>query len=155
MYAATAGGVFRSIDGGAIWVAEGVPPTNIRDLAIDENADKVYAAVEGTGVFATFDSFEAPPVPTLSLDFSEYCIGQPWTLQVRGAQADSFIRLVGVSNSQAWEIATWNRTDGSGRYDERGTFSAASEGRHTLYVEIDGASSNDVSFRVSDCRLSK
>ena len=82
---------------------------------------------------------------------NEYCPGQSWSLKVSGAQADTTMRLFGVSNAQVWEIAAWNRTDANGRYEESGTFSRGTESWHMLYVEIDGASSNDVSFRVSNC----
>jgi hypothetical protein len=152
MYAATDGGVFRSPDHGATWTIEsGIPHAIVSDLAIDSSANKVYAAVRSSGVFATFDSFDATPVPALILDSTEYCLGQSWSLKVSGAQADTTMRLFGVSNAQVWEIAAWNTTDANGRYEDSGTFSRGTEGRHMLYVEIDGASSNDVSFRVSNC----
>jgi photosystem II stability/assembly factor-like uncharacterized protein len=152
IYAATYAGVLRSTDGGVSWIAESsVPQTFVRDLAIDGTANKVCAAVSRSGVFATFDSVEPTPVPTLTLDSAEYCIGQSWTLKVSGGQPGTAIRLLGFSNAHSWEIEAWNRTDADGSYGERGVFSLTTKGRHMLYVEIDGASSNDVSFRVSDC----
>jgi hypothetical protein len=105
-------------------------------------------------VLATFDSFDAtpvPPVPLLRLDSSEYCTGQSWTLNVNAAQASAAIHLFGNSNGQVWEISEWSKTDVNGSYEARGTFAKEAAGRHTLYVDVDGATSNDVSYRVTDC----
>jgi hypothetical protein len=63
--------------------------------------------------------------------------------------ANSTIRLIGISNGQAWDVNEWGKTDAIGVHAATGTFAKETEGRHTLYVDVDGATSNDVSFLVS------
>jgi hypothetical protein len=70
---------------------------------------------------------------------------------VSGAESNSAIHLFGNSNGQTWEIDAWDKTNALGAYEATGTFFKDSEGRHTLYVDVDGVTSNDVSFRVLDC----
>jgi hypothetical protein len=49
-------------------------------------------------------------------------------------------------------LGMFKSTDECGRaYEATGTFMKESQGRHFLYVDVDGATSNDVSIRVSDC----
>jgi hypothetical protein len=42
-------------------------------------------------------------------------------------------------------------TNAIGAFEVTGSFSKESEGHHTLYIDVDGATSNDVSFRVFQC----
>jgi hypothetical protein len=91
--------------------------------------------------------------PVLSLSSTNYCLGAPWNLRVQSLAPDSSIRLVGTSNGKPWEIADWRKTDDSGNYSETAAFPPGSEGDHTLYVEIDGRVSNEVSFSVTRCEI--
>src|SRR5262249_46597055 len=85
VYAATSGGVFRTTDGGAMWLVPGRGLTNPSPLgvAVDpQNAQVVYAGTDGSGVFKSTDggaswqpasgSFDAPlafsSVPALIVD---------------------------------------------------------------------------------------
>ena len=150
LYAAT-GGLFKSTDGGVSWTYESSVRGGVSSFAIDRNSNRKYATVRGVGVYATFDSpQQETPVPLLTLN-STGCIGQSWSLKVSAAQANAAIHLFGNSNGQAWEVNEWSKTDAIGVYAVTGTFAKETEGRHTLYVDVDGASSNDVSVRVFDC----
>jgi photosystem II stability/assembly factor-like uncharacterized protein len=151
-YAGTRYGLFKSSDRGANWVLEdGFPQTDIRDLVVTSDPNKKYAATAGGGVFSTFASIESVRIPTLSMNSTTYCLGQPWTLRVNGASPGAAIHLLGVSNGQEWQIPEWAKADANGNYEHRGTFEPGSEGSHSVYADVDGASSNDAAFRVSPC----
>jgi hypothetical protein len=150
LYAAT-GGLFKSTDGGASWTYESAVRGAVSSLAVDRKSNRKYAVAQGVGVYATFDSPpQETPVPSLALS-STACIGNTWTLKVTGAQANFPIHLFGNTDGKTWEVNDWSKTDANGVYEVTGAFDKASEGRHTLYVDVDGATSNDVSFRVSSC----
>jgi N-acetylneuraminic acid mutarotase len=90
-------------------------------------------------------------IPLLTLNSTSFCIGDPWSLMViRSARAAS-VRLLGVSNGAAWEIARWGVTDQDGSFSANGTMASGTEGTHTLSVEISGIRSNALSFAVSKC----
>ena len=150
LYAAT-GRLFRSTDGGVSWTNESGVRGGVSSFAIDRNSNRKYATVRGGGVYATFDSPpQEPRLPSLALN-STGCIGQSWNLKVSGAESNFAIHLFGNSNGQTWKIDEWSETNALGAYEATGTFSKGSEGRHTLWVDVDGATSNDLSFRVLDC----
>jgi photosystem II stability/assembly factor-like uncharacterized protein len=88
----------------------------------------------------------------LTLDRSDYCIGDPWKLDIANAPTGAAIRLLGISNSVSWEIQDWAITDQAGHYSTTGTFDEDAQGLHQLSVEIAGMSSNAFSLSVSNCR---
>ena len=58
IFAATSGGVFKSVDGGGSWSAAntGLPETNVTTLAIDQAAPQtVYVGTDTSGVFKSMD----------------------------------------------------------------------------------------------------
>ncbi len=56
MYAGTVGGVFKTVNGGATWVASGPTNASVRALAIDPiNPSTVYAGT-GNGIYKTIDA---------------------------------------------------------------------------------------------------
>jgi photosystem II stability/assembly factor-like uncharacterized protein len=149
LYAAT-GSLFKSTDGGVSWSYESDVRGSVSSVAIDRNSNRKYATVWSGGVYATFDSPpQETPRPLLTLN-STGCIGQIWNLKVN-AQTNSAIYLFGNSNAQTWEIEEWGKTNAIGAYEATGTFANGNQGRHILYVDVDGATSNDVSFRVANC----
>jgi hypothetical protein len=88
----------------------------------------------------------------LTLDRSDYCVGDPWKLDVANAPTGAAIRLLGISNSVPWEIQDWATTDQVGHFSTTGTFKEVTKGLHQLSVEISGMSSNAFSFSVSNCK---
>jgi photosystem II stability/assembly factor-like uncharacterized protein len=152
VFAGTDSGLFKSANGGSSWVFEsGVPSSSITGLAVDRMG-RIYAATSGGGVFATFESPNVTPEPSLTLGSTEFCTGQSWHLAVSGARANSTVRLMGISNGEAWDVNEWGKTDAIGVHAATGAFARETEGRHTVYIDVDGATSNDVSFLVSPCR---
>jgi photosystem II stability/assembly factor-like uncharacterized protein len=153
LYARSDNALFKTTNGGVSWNAESsiTEGYRVEDLAIESNTGRPYVATSGGGVFSIFDASQTTRVPSLALDSTEYCSGKPWSLSISGARPDSTIDLSGNSNGQAWELNLWRKTDGNGGHEEKGTFVKGTEGRHMLYVDVDGASSNDVSFRIRDC----
>jgi photosystem II stability/assembly factor-like uncharacterized protein len=152
LYASTYDSLFKTTNGGVSWnVESGISGGYVAGLAMESNTGRLYVATNAAGVFSIFDSSETTRVPSLAIDSTDYCIGKSWSLSINGAQPDSAIHLLGNSNGQAWEINSWRKTDGNGSHEEKGSFVEGTEGRHMLYVDVEGASSNDVSFQISDC----
>ena len=81
-----------------------------------------------------------------------YSIGASWSLKLGNGPPNTRVRLLGTSNGQFWEIPEWRRTDGIGILEVEGKFAEGAEGSHTLKVEIGGATSNPISFVVSNCK---
>jgi hypothetical protein len=150
LYISTSGGgVFKSGDGGASWSSFNEGLTNLEVPALAKAPDDpitLYAGTSG-GVFRIIDD-----TPALTLESKEYCIGEPWRLTLRNGAPNASVRLLGTSNARSWEIPIWSQTDASGTFTAEGTFAEGTEGSHTLRVEIDGVSSNSVSFVVSNCK---
>jgi hypothetical protein len=158
LYISTSGnGVFKSGDGGASWSSfnEGLTNLEVRVLAkAPDDPITLYAGTSG-GVFRTGGVFRIiDDTPTLTLESKEYCIGKPWRLTLRNGAHNASVRLLGTSNARSWEIPIWHQTDASGAFTVEGTFEEGTEGSHTLRVEINGVSSNSVSFVVSNCSRS-
>lgn len=89
---------------------------------------------------------------TLSLDSTSYCVGASWSLRVSSAAPNASVRLLGASNGTSWEIPQWAITDANGNFSTSGIMPNGTEGTYTLRVEINGVSSNAVSFVVSNCK---
>jgi photosystem II stability/assembly factor-like uncharacterized protein len=151
LYAATQTGLFKTMDGATSWVVEsGVPRSVVMDVAIDRSSHRKYAVVSNAGVFATLEPGQEAPVPVLTYT-STGCTGQSWSLKVNSAQHNAVIRLFGNSNGKAWEVNEWAKTDAHGAYEATGSFAKEDMGHHILYLDVDGATSNDVIVDVSNC----
>jgi|SRR5215467_10123606 len=59
--------------------------------------------------------------PTISIDFSQYCIGDSWKFRLSNGVPNTLVHLLGNSNGQSWEIADWGRTDTAGNFTQEGT----------------------------------
>jgi len=103
-----------------------------------------------------FDVLQAgaiqPQTPVLSLNSTTYCVGSSWILGATNALPNSSVRLIGTSNGTSWSFPGWTTTDAAGNLSQTGTFANGTQGTHTLTVEIDGKTSNTVSFAISDCK---
>jgi hypothetical protein len=91
-------------------------------------------------------------IPVLTLNSSNYCIGDPWTLVVTRSLRAASVQLLGLSNGASWEIPKWGLTTDDGSFRANGFFAAETAGTHSLRVEISGIRSNRLSFAVSTCR---
>jgi hypothetical protein len=145
VYAATANGPFKSVDGARSWFAirEGLG-TELTAIAGDLALCKMYVGA-GNGVFET----DIGPVLTLH---SDLCVGSAWSLVVSHAGGNVPIRLVGMSDGVSWEVPNWSVTNGAGMSTASGTFPSYAEGSHQLRVEVGSTLSNTVSFTVTNCR---
>jgi hypothetical protein len=92
-----------------------------------------------------------PLTPILSLNSTAYCIGTNWILGAINSLPNTPVRLIGTSNGSAWSFPGWTTTDAAGSLSQGGTFTDGTQGTHTLAVEIDGKTSNTVSFAISNC----
>lgn len=92
-------------------------------------------------------------VPLLTLNSATYCIGASWDLRVKSLAPNTWIRLAGTFDGKPWEILNWRKTDDNGNYSETGAFPPGSEGLYTLYVDVGGRISNEVSFSVTRCQI--
>jgi photosystem II stability/assembly factor-like uncharacterized protein len=142
------GGILRTVDGGATWTPfnDGLQDLHIRSLALAPGKPNTLYAGTASGVFKITDD-----VPVLSLETPRLCIGAPWTASLSKAPINRSANLLGVSNSQPWEVREWDTTDGAGHFSRSGTFAAGTEGRHMLRIEVAGLLSNSISFVVSNC----
>jgi hypothetical protein len=103
--------------------------------------------------FDVISSTTAPPqTPVLSIGATAFCVGNAWTLGVSNARATAPVRLIGTSNGQSWAVADWATIKADGTQSQGGAFAEGTQGSHTLRVEIDGKTSNTVSFAISSCR---
>jgi Tol biopolymer transport system component len=93
----------------------------------------------------------SPPIPVISLDFAQYCIGNSWTFRLSNGVPTGPVRLLGSSNGQSWEIANWGTTDAAGNFTAQGTFAEGTAGSHSLQLDVAGSLSNTVYFVVSKC----
>ena len=142
------GNVVKSTDGGTSWVDSGLMVPRITSLRIDpQDPDRIFAATDSSGVFVLNVH------PLLTLDSTQYCIGDVWNLKATGVSPNTSVRLLGTTNGESWEIADWSKTDVNGTVNLTGVFAEGSKGSHTLSVEIGGLQSNTVSFVVSSCRV--
>jgi hypothetical protein len=48
-------------------------------------------------------------------------------------------------------VAEWATTDANSSLSQGGAFAEGTQGSHTLRVEIDGKTSNTISFVISNC----
>jgi hypothetical protein len=110
------------------------------------------------GAWVWLDAFDViqtgiiqPQTPVLSLNSTAYCVGTAWTLGVSHASPNSKVRLMGTSNGQSWMVAEWATTDANSSLSQGGAFAEGTQGSHTLRVEIDGKTSNTISFVISNC----
>ena len=91
----------------------------------------------------------------IAMDSAEYCLGDPWKFTLSKGVPNTFVRLLGTSNGQSWEIPDWVRTDADGNVSQEGLIAAdAPLGTHTRKLDMGRTMSNTVSFVVYDCRLS-
>ena len=116
----------------------------------------IHAAALVLTILATTTALASPqknsPRPALSMDFAQYCVGDPWEMKLTNSELNKSISLLGQSNGQSWELTDWGKTDGDGNFTEGGKHAEVSVGSHTLKIDIGGTVSNTVSFVVSDCR---
>jgi len=92
-------------------------------------------------------------LPLLTMNSTSYCVGGSWTLKLNSVERNASIHLVGTSNGTRWEIPNWRQTDDNGSFTETASLPQGSEGTHTLYVEVGGKVSNQVSFSVARCQI--
>ena len=92
-------------------------------------------------------------VPALSMDSSEYCVGEPWKMRVEGAPAFAGVTLMGAWDSSPWSIPDWRTTGSDGTFVADGTFDGSAVGDHTLWVLAASKASKAVSITVSPCRV--
>jgi hypothetical protein len=142
-------GVFRSVDGGASWSEFNTGLTNlsVRALAIDSLGTFLHAGT-AAGVF----DYQLGAGPTLTLDRSEYCIGESWKLSIVNAPASAAIGLAGVLDGNTWSLPDWGKTDQNGRYSAGGIYVDGNKGTYQLYSEIGGIKTNTLFVTVSDCK---
>jgi hypothetical protein len=149
VYIATAGGgVYRTVDGAATWTPfnDGLQDLTIRSLALAPGEPNTLYAGTPSGVFVNDD------LPVLSLEAPRLCVGAPLTLSLRKGGASRSTTLLGMSNSESWEVRDWHTTDAAGHFATSGTFAAGTEGTHILRISVGGVLSNSISFAVSNCR---
>src|SRR5262249_14479904 len=91
--------------------------------------------------------------PTISIDFSQYCIGDSWKFRLSNGVPNTRVHLLGNSNGQSWEIADWGTTDTAGNFTAEGTFAVGTAGSHSLQLDVAGTMSNAVYFVVSQCSV--
>jgi galactose oxidase-like protein/Kelch motif protein len=92
-------------------------------------------------------------LPLLTLNSTNYCVGNSWNLRVNSLAPNTWTRLAGASNGQPWELVDWRKTDDSGSFSETGTFGPDAEGVHILSVDVGGKVSNKVSLTVARCQI--
>ena len=110
------------------------------------------------GAWVWLDAFDVmqtttiqPQTPVFSINLTAFCAGAAWSLGVSNARPSASVRLMGTTNGQSWVVAEWATTDVNGRFTLGGTFADGTLGSHTLKVEIDGKTSNTISFAISKC----
>ena len=94
---------------------------------------------------------DAVTEPVISLDFAQYCIGDSWKFRLSNGVPNTPVRLLGITNSQSWEIPSWGTTDADGNLTEEGTFAEGAAGSYSLQLDIAGTLSNTIYFVVSEC----
>src|SRR5215475_5508398 len=82
-------------------------------------------------------------VPALSMDSSEYCVGEPWKIRVEGGPAFAGVTLMGAWNSSPWSIPDWRTTGSDGTFVADGTFDGSA------VITLEGAS-NGVNWKILD-----
>jgi hypothetical protein len=87
----------------------------------------------------------------ISLDASQYCTGDSWTLKVSGNVPHAWLDLTGSTGGEPWNVPQWQQTGSDGSLTQVGVFVPGSDGSHTLSVRIGDLLSNTVSFTVSRC----
>jgi photosystem II stability/assembly factor-like uncharacterized protein len=112
LYAATAAGVYRSFDGGAIWEdsSTGLPPqVFVGEIVVDPlNSSTLYAAVSPGGVFKSVNAaqtwtplpgqLDASGVVGLTIDPAE-----PATLYARALRNAAIVYFKTVTGGEFWE----------------------------------------------------
>jgi len=150
LYAGTqSAGVFKSYDGGAHWerFGDGLTNLDVRALALSLGVPHVpYAATAG-GVFKIVDD-----TPEFTLGSTQYCVGATWKVMITNSAPNAWVRLLGTTADQAWEIPEWGKTDDAGTLSVEGRFAEGTEGSYTLRAEIGGLISNRLAVVVSGCR---
>jgi len=91
-------------------------------------------------------------LPGISLNRPNYCLGEKWTLNVKG-KADSQINLFGSTNGSPWSVLKWARTNAEGVYSASDKIGTGSLGNHSVHVTIAGQRSNTAKFAVSECAM--
>ena len=139
----------------APYTLEGLPLGN-HSLRIEVTGTR---NLRSGGSWVWLDAFDVmetnitqPKPPILSITATTYCVGSAWSLGVSNAPPNASVRLMGTSNGQSWLVNEWTTTDASSSISQRGTFAEGTQGNHTLRVEIDGRTSNAISFAVSSCK---
>ena len=124
-------------------------------LSIEINHER---GPNGEGSWVWLDAFDVmqttiiqPQTPVFSINLTAFCAGAAWSLGVSNARPSASVRLIGTTNGQPWVVAEWATTDVNGRFTLGGTFAEGTLGSHTLKVEIDGKTSNTISFAISKC----
>jgi Galactose oxidase, central domain len=93
-------------------------------------------------------------VPALSMNSSQYCLGEPWQMRLAGATAFTGATLMGTWDGTPWSSPDWRTTGSDGSFVENQTFFDGAVGDHLLWIFAADKVSNAVSFKVSPCRVS-
>jgi len=127
---------------GSVTSAFGVPVVRMTNLSDEDVMERLRQGKAEAGVGWTHKDRSTHD------EFSKIL---PWRLRVMNSAPQTAIRLQGTSNGQSWEIPGWAKVDTSGSFTVGATFARGTEGTHTLTAEIAGASSDPISFVVSNC----
>jgi photosystem II stability/assembly factor-like uncharacterized protein len=147
LYATSQGVIYRSTNHGDSWNSlNGGTTWKAQAMAVPRsNPATVFAATTDR------EMYDNSGWISLTLDRSDYCVGDSWDLDIANSQQNSPVQLMGISNGVPWEIKDWVRTDPIGHYSATGTFSMDDQGFYQLSVASGGNRSNVVSFTVSTC----
>jgi hypothetical protein len=127
------------LNDGRVLIVGGITTTSGQARANDTAAELfVPASTEGQ-------------VPRLSLDKTQYCVGDLWALRVDGAAALSSIQLMGISQGAPWQLPNWRDANAGGALIADGAFGADAVGDHTIWAFVGGKTSNSILLKITSC----
>jgi hypothetical protein len=91
-------------------------------------------------------------VPRLSLDRTQYCVGDSWSLQADGARPLSAVQISGTWDETPWVIPNWTMSGQDGKLVATGTFGDGTAGSYRLWIQAGGKVSNSVFVRIQNCQ---
>jgi len=107
-------------------------PESVAELFIPENT-------EGT-------------VPQLSLDRTQYCVGDSWSLQADGVRPLAAVQISGTWDETPWTITNWTTSGQDGKVIVTGNFGAGTVGEYRVWIQAGGKVSNSVSVTIQNCQ---
>ena len=92
-------------------------------------------------------------VPRVTLDWSRYCSGDPWTLRAESIAPLTSVQISGTRDGTPWTIPDWQTSGPDGTLVTTGTYGAEAVGNYTLWLYAGGKTSNSVPFSIEDCSV--